>query len=288
MLSLYILLRATQPRAAESIRQEFTHVVNRITAILLALLALSACTHFTKDKLTYDGPSPWADQIRQAAVEAYPYAQMSYNAYAGQNRFDLGPDYSNLRNAPNDDLGFAYSLFHKHSEGQLTEVIIGFRGTEPTSVKDWVPGNIIAAQNARGLAVYEQLRKTTPARIPITVTGHSLGGGIATQVSLRHENVKSYIFNSSPRFWKRGNIPDNRRLSIVERGEGLKVTRLLGREAPQTYISINCIPGFAPIGQHGMRPLAECLTQIAAWDNRSAQNSLDRNRIPWPQGLARH
>jgi hypothetical protein len=47
------------------------------------------------------------------------------------------------------------------------------------------------------------------------VTGHSLGGAIATYVSLRRTDASTYIFNSSPGFWKRGRIPENRRLSIA-------------------------------------------------------------------------
>lgn len=255
-------------------------------AALAALFILcSACTYFQKERLTYSGPSPWADQVRRAAVEAYPYAQMSNNAYADAGRYALGPEFTTVRDVPNDKIGFAYSLFERRSGGQLREVIIAFRGTEFTSLRDWGLGNIMAAQNAEGLKLYESVRASTPADVPVNVTGHSLGGGIATHVSLRHANVKTYIFNASPRFWKSGGIPDNRRLSIVEYGEALKVARLLGREAPQTYISINCSPYAHPVEQHRIRALADCLTQIAAWDDPAARASLRRNRISWPNGL---
>lgn len=257
--------------------------------LLAALLALSsACTSFSQERLTYSGSSGWADQIRRAAVEAYPYAQMSNNAYADGPRYDLGPEFTNPHNEQNDNIGFAYSLFERWEGGARKEVIIAFRGTELTSARDWIPGNLIGAQNARGLAVYKRVRDLTPSTVAVSVTGHSLGGGIATHVSLRHAGVKTYIFNSSPRFWKGGNIPENRRLSIVEYGEVLKLGRLFGREAPQTYISINCRRGFRPFGQHRIRSLADCLTRIAAWDDPGARASLDRNKIPWPPGLDRN
>ncbi|HZF96075.1 MAG TPA: hypothetical protein VEZ20_14530 [Allosphingosinicella sp.] len=255
-----------------------------------ALLALSSgCTYWQKTELTgRNHPSGWADQIRIAAVEAYPYAQMSNNAYSDGERYDLGPDYSNPQNVPNDEIGFAYSVFERRGAGQLAEVIIAFRGTEGLLGRDMPHGNLLARQNPRGLAAYDRIRAATDPQVAVNVTGHSLGGGIATHVSLQRPNVKSYIFNASPRFRANGTIPANRRLSIVERGELLKIFRAPGREAPQTYISINCTPGFAPVSQHSIRQLADCLTRIAAWQDGGARASLERNAsIGWPTGLPR-
>lgn len=261
----------------------------RLIFIAAILSLLSACTYWRKDELTgLDHPSGWADQIRSAAVEAYPYAQMSNNAYADGARYDLGPDFRNVENHPNDKLGFAYSTFERRKEGRLVEVVIAFRGTEGFISRDMTRGNLLALQNREGLKAYDRIRAATEPSAAVNVTGHSLGGGIATHVSLRRPNVRSYIFNASPRFRANGAIPDNRRLAIVERGELLKVFRGPGREAPQTYISINCTPGFGPVGQHSIRPLADCLTQIAAWQDRDARASLGRNNLrDRPAGLPR-
>jgi len=258
------------------------------TAVILAITA--ACSHWQKDALTgRNHPSGWADQIRIAAAEAFPYAQMSTNAYIDGDRYDLGPDYTNTENSPNDDIGYAYSVFERREAGRLTEVIIAYRGTEGLTGIDMSQGNILGRQNARGLATYERIRAATDPAVPVNVTGHSLGGAIATFVSLRYGNVRTYIFNSSPRFWARGAIPVNRRLSIVEYGEILKVLRLPGREAPQTYISINCTPGINPVGDHGIRPLADCLTRIAAWESPDARASINRNpSIGRPAGMPRN
>ena len=254
------------------------------------LLLTSACTYWQKTQLTgLDHPSGWADQIRFAAVEAYPYAQMSNNAYADSVRYDLGPDLTNLQNVPNDPLGFAYSIFERREGGRLAEVIIAFRGTEGFISRDMECGNLRGCQNQEGLRTYDRIRAAQDPSVQVNVTGHSLGGGIATHVSLQRPNVRSYIFNASPRFRRNGSIPDNRRVSIVERGELLKVLRAPGREAPQTYISINCTPGVGPISQHSIRPLADCLTRIAAWQDAGARASLSRNpSIPWPPGLPRN
>jgi len=266
-----------------------TMLVRLIFAAALFLLT-SSCTHWERVELTgYEHPSGWADQIRTAAAEAYPYAQMSNNAYADGPRYDLGPNFTNPQNLPNDQLGFAYSTFERRQSGRLVEVIIAFRGTEGVVSRDMLCGNLLACQNAEGLRVYDRIRAAHDQSVDVNVTGHSLGGGIATHVSLQRPNVKSYIFNASPRFRANGPIPDNRRVSIVERGELLKVFRAPGREAPQTYISINCTPGFGPIGQHSIRALADCLTQIAAWQIPEARASLVRNpSIDWPTGLPRN
>ena len=121
--------------------------------------------------------------------------------------------------------------------------------------------------------------------MPISVTGHSLSGGIATHVSLRRDGADAYVFNTSPRFSRNGPVPPNRRLSIVEFGEALKVPRIFGPEPRQTYISLNCTPGFNFFKGHKIRRLAECLTRIAAWGDMEARESLRRNRIDFPPGL---
>ena len=261
----------------------------RLLAAALLLSVSTACTHWRNVPLTgRDHPSGWADQIRAAAVEAYPYAQMSNNAYLDGNQYALGPEYSNPYNQPNDRIGYAYSVFERREAGRLAEVIIAYRGTEGFFSRDMLRGNILAQQNPRGLATYDRIRAATDPAVPVNVTGHSLGGGVATYVSLRRPNVRSYIFNASPRFSARGPIPNNRRLSIVERGEILKLLRLPGREAPQSYISINCTRGFDPVGQHSIRPLADCLTRIAAWQSPHARLRLiDNPTITWPAGLPR-
>jgi hypothetical protein len=262
----------------------------RLIVSAALLLLTSACTYWQKTELTgLNHPSGWADQIRIAAVEAYPYAQMSNNAYSDSARYSLGEAFANPKNVPNNHLGFAYSIFERRADGLLAEVIIAFRGTEGFISRDMLCGNLLACQNAEGLHIYDGIRAAHDSSVQVNVTGHSLGGGIATHVSIHRPNVRSYIFNASPRFRRSGSIPGNRRLSIVERGELLKVLRAPGREAPQTYISINCTPGLGPIGQHSIRPLADCLTQIAAWQDEGAKASLLRNpTTPWPPGLPRN
>jgi hypothetical protein len=124
------------------------------------------------------------------------------------------------------------------------------------------------------------------------VTGHSLGGGISIQISLCRENVNTYVFNTSPRFRRCAEPIRNRRVSVAEYGEILKLPRIFGREATQQYNSIGCTNRGSPFRQHQMRRLAECLTRIAALEeNSEARRSLDLNpsvpRDCWPRGRRR-
>lgn len=203
---------------------------------------------------------------------------MASNAYGRAGAFELGPDLVRIAGQDNDEIGFAYAVFERRESGSPVEIVIAYRGTE-TGLADWWFGNLLTRQNERGLRVFDDWRARHPG-MPMTVTGHSLGGGIATRVSLCRPDVRSFVFNSSPRFRRCAERHRNPRVSIVEYGEILKVPRIFGREPHQTYTSIGCMRGRNPVAQHGMRPLAECLTRIAALDSPAARESLARNGLP--------
>jgi len=261
--------------------------------ILAAILAASlvACTHIQRVGLTDDGhPSRWHREVRDTARLTWDYAQMATYAYADDDRFLLGPDLVLRHDREDVGRGFAYSVFERRSGGRLVEIIIAYRGTQFEFPEIWADiwyGTILAHQNRRGLEVYDLWRAHVDRAIPISVTGHSLGGGIAAHVSLCRPNVDTYVFNSSPRFRRCGRYVFNRRYSVVEHGEPLKAARLFGGEATQTYTSIGCTNRAGPRPQHSMRRLAECLTRIAAWDSPAAEASLLQNGLDLPEGLAR-
>ena len=233
-----------------------------------------------------DHPTGWSDQVRAAADETWLYAQMAANAYEPPAAFLLGDRIVERERRGNDEIGFAYVIFERLSEeGEASSWIIAYRGTENSRrpLRDWIYGNLLGRQNARGIAVYRALREKLGKTAEISVTGHSLGGAIATHVSLCEPGVKSYIFNSSPRFWRcNGARIDNLRRSVVEMGEALFVVRGPMAEATQRYTAINCVQRGSSIYQHGMGLLARCLTDIAAWNDAGAKASLARNNLSWP------
>jgi hypothetical protein len=279
----------------------------RKTVTCISLAALSGCALGGKE----GHPSHWDTYVRLAALETYVYAQMATNAYltpdcvkgtgaaacaADKNRdikFDLGSDIKVLHAQCNDQFGFAYVVFARQKAGRTREIIIAYRGTD--DYPDWEHGNLKFTQNRLGLELYQVWKKKAQAMggdVAVSVTGHSLGGAIATYVSMVEEGATCYVFNASPRFRREATpVPDNRRVSVVEYGEINKVLRLFGRSPTQIYISVGCSRG-GPIGQHSMRKLAVCLTKAAAWEfpklewtPANARASLIRNSIPLPDGL---
>ena len=70
----------------------------------------------------------------------------------------------------NDALGFAYSVFERREGASLREVVVAYRGTE-LGFRDIFHGSITTAQNARGLAIYDEVRANTPREVPVNVTG---------------------------------------------------------------------------------------------------------------------
>ena len=77
------------------------------------------------------------------------------------------------------------------------DVIISYRGTQDLKdVSDWKETIIPDDRFKQAQEKYDEVKSKYPNENIIT-TGHSLGGGLAHRVG-KTNNVKSYIFNSSP------------------------------------------------------------------------------------------
>jgi len=261
--------------------------VRALGAALLAVLAAGCAHNLTQARSPCRGlPGGWCDFTRAMAIESWEYAQLSNNTYADEEAFPVLPAGIVERfNSGNDDYGYAYAVYDRMEGARLVEVILAYRGTE-ASLDDWIKGNFSGAHNPRGLATYDQLRRQLDEaghpEVPITVTGHSLGGGIATYVSLREDNARAYVFNTSPRF----DLPEeprmNRRIAVTERGEALRALRQLAEIPPVDIFVVNCRPGGNLFRDHSVRRLAECLTWIAGYADRRARASVEANGIEPP------
>ena len=180
-------------------------------------------------------PGGWCDFVREAAQASYGYAMLSSNAYQDEDTYtELPRAFVRREAADNDGSGLAYSVFDrfavsKGERGKLLARVIAFRGTEFGSFDDIFSGNLGDAQREGARQVFAAERAALDAEgkqdVAIEVTGHSLGGALATQISIEHPEVQAYVFNTSPLFSGDPGQNDANRLSISERGEFLRLLR---------------------------------------------------------------
>lgn len=220
--------------------------------------------------LTYDKhPSGAALEIRATARQSFLYAQLATNAYNESDSFKL-LDVEGPFDIERHWSGFGAQYYKIANPTGGRRCVIAFRGTDFFQPVDWVFGNLLNIQYKRGLRYFDTLRASSQCGDnsgqprEIAVVGHSLGGAIATYISLRRNSAPAFMFNTSPRL-TRGKAIVNERVAVSQYSEVLAVLRHVTILAGGTYTTINCRKG-NPIGRHAIRPLAECLTAIAASD----------------------
>ncbi len=264
----------------------------RNAAVLFGALALSGCITPYPD-LTQSRspcrsePGGWCDFVREAAAKSYPYAILASNSYKDEDEYAvLPPGFVEREASDNDDSGLAYSVFDRHEmvegeRGKHLARIIAFRGTEFGSASDIFSGSLGSSQREGARIVYAVERAALDAEdgadVPIEVTGHSLGGALATQISIDNEGVKAFVFNTSPFFSGDPMQNDVNRLAVAERGEFLRILRRYKAPPAADVVVINCNPSASAGAKHSIRKLADCLTWIAAYEDQAAFDLLDKD-----------
>lgn len=218
------------------------------------------------------------------------YALMSSNVYLDSKRTyfpieKLGWEKVDVDRTPINEIKNSYSnsltnlQFDIWEHKKTNKTIFAFKGTDEKS--DWLTnmsiGISIAYKSAKK-KVKNYVREN-PER-EVTLTGHSLGGGIALSVSL-WEGVPAYVFNSSPRVFD--GMADNKkkatRIATFQKGDILDFVRkkhpkFVATIPPEDTIRTDFdMPGkgIPSVRNHRMDYLAEgilrCTSDDTKWGN---------------------
>lgn len=267
-------------------------------ALLLTLTACATYPDISQSRSPCRSePGGWCGFVRDAAVEAWPYAVAATNAYTGDDDVfpDLGDTLEKLERLPIAEAdakkGFGYEVFARYAPGtsgnpdrQPVERIMAFRGTDFDGLTDIFYGTVRSDQIDSALAAFdaERARAEVADGVPWIVTGHSLGGALATEVSIRSPEVRAYMFNTSPFYEGDAMTNDVRRTVFNERGEVLRRFARFDVDPAADVFTLNCGPQNGQFTKHKIRPLADCVVWIAAYGDAQAHALVRANDVPKP------
>ncbi len=212
----------------------------------------------------------------ELAKRHYVHAAMASNAYRDPavKPIFIIPDWFLLESSESES-GLGLQVYGDAvTKTESRELVIAYRGTNFSSLKDW--GNNMAlrepAQYREAHAHLAALKASYP-QARLTATGHSLGGGIALNMSLRFDGVDAAVFNASPRFMfgPASYRHANERAFLHERGEMLNglfgqwtELRLSSRANYGNYNFLDYYARrFSPVPEHGIYEHARALLVVA-------------------------
>jgi esterase/lipase len=153
------------------------------------------------------------DDENLIATKVYPYAIMSNNSYQDEEQIPLvGYQFLNRYQANNDFSADVYRAMNG-------DIVISFRGTE-LNIKDIQYGTIQDSQIKSAKELYDKIKSYNNCS-NIIVTGHSLGGALALDLSMKNKGVDAIVFNTSLFGVNTNKKYENNRILINEKGEFL-------------------------------------------------------------------
>lgn len=190
--------------------------------------------------------------------------------------------------------GLALDVYADNSKiADAKRIVIAYRGTDFDSLLDWQANLTFFREPVQYQEAREHLnalRKINP-KAEIVLVGHSLGGAVALNLSLRVPNVSAVVFNPSPNAFQ-GPIDrnlKNPRTLMYEKGEVLDMTsgpwlrlRLPGKSHYGNYNLLDYKwQTVSPLQEHSIYQLTRALTVIAMTVGESEEaRSLFRSNIP--------
>lgn len=191
-----------------------------------------------------DKDTPADRQEIEIATAVAPFAIAANDAYERcPKKFELVP----LPKTENwipilppetiEDIGF-YAKAWIREAGGTKQLVIAYRGTKFSEVPDWTRGNLTTfrffpwrTQYRSALDYALKVTADNPG-IPVILTGHSLGGGLAESVQRCIPGSKAIVFHTSPNTGRLHSIggPDLHEkhvLRVFEKGEVLRPFRAL-------------------------------------------------------------
>jgi len=208
------------------------NIANMFRSLFFLVLSMFMVSCQTLKLRTLEAHELKPDQAKNYAI----YAMMASNAYediASLRRFpleSLGWN-SDPEKHYSDYSGLSFDVFEKENSN---EVVFAFRGTN--DFLDYLTHNFAIVSLQAILVDYELSKyKKKVGNKNIVLTGHSLGGGLAIGMSLKH-CLKAVTFDASPRIFDGFGIKlfgydgdcDGKnidRVLIYTKGEILELTR---------------------------------------------------------------